>query len=180
MMVYTVTVIISLNFWEVNKKGSSMKKVYERYFVIIVPFIVWVIGMLIYYIAGEESFIWKLWGTIDVALAVALGLMAFLAYKDFISSEDEIKLCFKINENKRDTGLRLLRKNFTRSEILGVLGMIQKDPKDRFNIKYMKNKKFLHDLNKLQKGTDKEFILLMTKEEFTKFDLDGFQDEEIL
>ena len=173
MMVCMITVIISLSFWEVNKKGCSMKKVYERYFVIIVPFIVWVVGMLIYYIAGKESSIWELWETIDVALAVALGLMAFLAYKDFISSEDEIKLYFKINENKKDTGLRLLRKNFTRSEILGVLGMIQKDPKDRFNIKYMKNKKFLEDLNKLQKGNDKKFVLLMTEEEFGNFDINS-------
>jgi len=150
-----------------------MKKVFKRYLVIIVPFIVWVIGMLIYYIAGEESWIWKLWGTMDVAFAVVLGLMAFLAYKDYIRTEDEIKLLFKVDNTETDTGLKLLRKNCTRSEILGVLGMIQKDPKDRFNIKYMKNKKFLEDLNKLQKGNDKKFVLLMTEEEFGNFDINS-------
>ena len=142
----------------------------ERYLVLIVFVGVWIVGLAIRYLLGGESWLWGLWESIDVAFAVALGLMAFLAYRDFIKSEDEIKLYFKIQSTLEDTGLSLLRKDCTRSELLGVLGMIQKETTQRYSIAYMKNRELLQSLHRIQKGEEDRLVIVLSSDELKQFD----------
>lgn len=148
-----------------------MHKLFERYSVLIVFVGVWLIGLVIRYGFGGDSWLWDFWMTIDVAFAVALGVMAFLAYREFIRAEDEISIYFEIDGESEDTGLKLLRKDFTRSEIQGVLGMIQKDSSKRYGVGYMKKRKFLEDLNQLQKGKSVVFVLPLSGDEFEQFEI---------
>ncbi|KIM03551.1 MAG: hypothetical protein KU29_11590 [Sulfurovum sp. FS06-10] len=149
-----------------------MNKIIKRNLVLIVFVTMVVVGLLIRYGMGEESWQWKLWGSVDVALAVALGVMAFLGYQEYIKSEDEVKIYFWIDGiEKKDTGLSLLRKDCTRGEILGVLGMIQKDSVGRYDIGYMKNKDFLHALHHTQKSNIKEFVIVVSAVEFKQFEI---------
>lgn len=148
-----------------------MLKFFERYLVLIVFIGVWSFGLFIRYVLGTEHWLWDLWGTVDVAFAVSLGILAFMAYLEFIKSEEEVSIYFKVDRELKDTGLSLLRKDFTRGEILGVLGMIQKDTVKRYSIAYMKKRDFLQSLHAIQKGRDKKFVMPMTLEEFEQFEL---------
>lgn len=126
-------------------------------------------GVLINIFAGENSSLWKIWGVLDTASAISLAVLAFMGYMEFIKTEDEISITFKIGEQEKDSGLRLLRKDLSRSEVLGILGMIQKDSSKRFDIETMKNKIFLDELIKLQKGKGKELVISLSKEEVEQF-----------
>ncbi len=113
--------------------------------------------------------LWDIYGVLDVASAVALSVLAFLGYMEFIRSEDEIEIVFNIEGEHKSTGLSVLRKDCTRSEIMGILGMIQKNPKEKFSISYMKEPKMLKDLYAIQKGSAKRLVIPLTKEEAKQF-----------
>jgi energy-coupling factor transporter transmembrane protein EcfT len=114
--------------------------------------------------------IWNWFGVIDTASAVALAILAFLGYVEYARGEDEVELVFDVEGKREPTGLTILRKNFTRSEIGGILGFIQKDQGKKYNLRFLKTKKFLNDIHAIQKGKDKEFIIPMSKQEREQFE----------
>ncbi len=116
--------------------------------------------------------IWDCWSVIDTASAVALATLAIIAYYEYIKGKDVIKLYFLVGDKKIDTNLSLLRKDFSRSELLGILGMIQKNPKERFKISYFKNPEILNKIQMIQKGQGKEFIIKLEEDELSFFDID--------
>jgi len=69
-----------------------------------------------------------------VAFAVALGVLAFFAYREMVHGEDEVRLFFDVAGAKEpiDTGLSLLRRDCSRGEVIGVLGMMQRRTEKRF------------------------------------------------
>jgi len=113
--------------------------------------------------------VWHLYEILDTASAVALAILAFLGYMEFVRSEESIKIYFDIDDRVIDTKLSLLRKNFTRGELLGVLGMIQKNSKNRFEIQSLKELSLLERLQQIQKSSEKEFHIRVTKEELDQF-----------
>jgi hypothetical protein len=146
-----------------------MKKTLKHNLVLILFVTLWLMGLLIRYVAGEQSFLWNLWSTVDVAFAVALGVMAFLAYREFIKSEDEVKIYFKVEGKRYDTGLSLLRKDCTRGEILGVLGMMQRTTKERFSFDSKELSILLKEVQEVQKGVKDNFELSMSRDELEQF-----------
>ena len=148
-----------------------MPKLFERYLVLIVFVSVWIVGLIIRYGFGEDSWLWDFWGTIDVAFAVALGVMAFFAYQEFIKSEDEIQIYFDVEGELKDTGLSLLRKDCTRGEILGVLGMMQRTTKERFSFDTKELPLLLKEVQEVQKGNKNRFVIGITVSEFEQFEI---------
>ena len=129
-------------------------------------------GIFTRYILGENSFLWEVFGVLDTASAVALSVLALFGYIEYAKSEDKIKIYFKVdNEKPIDTNLSILRKNFSRSELLGLLGMIQKDAKGRFDITYSRDKSMLDALHTVQKGDNHSFIVPVSEKEFMQFDI---------
>jgi amino acid permease len=112
--------------------------------------------------------IWNWFGVVDTASAVALAVLAFLGYSEFIRSEEAVKIFFEIDGKEYDTGLSLLRKNFTRSEVMGVLGMIQKN-QERYKLSFFQDKSILKKLQDIQTGKEKKFLIKMNKEEAKNF-----------
>jgi len=132
---------------------------------------VWIVGMLVRYVVGKESWLWDLWSTVDIAFAVALGLLAFMAYREMIKSEDKVGIFFKVEDRLHETGLSLLRKDCTRGEILGVLGMMQRKTDKRFLFDSHELPLLLNEVQEVQKGNKDRFVIGMTAEEFEQFDL---------
>lgn len=156
-----------------------MKQIFGRYFVLLVFVMVTVVGLLIGYVSNHNSWLWKFWETVDVAFDVALGVMAFVAYKEFIRSEDEIKIYFNVEGQEIETGLSLLRKDCSRGEILGILGMMQKETKKRFSLETRRVPVLLKELQEIQKGNAHKIVVDMTQEEFKQYDLKQFKKEEV-
>jgi hypothetical protein len=127
------------------------------------------VGVILRYAFGDQSELWSLWGTIDVSFAVSLGILAFFAYRNMVHDEDEVGLYFDVNGTLHDTGLRLLRKDCTRSEIIGVLGMMQRRTKERFNYDSKHLRDLLNEVNRVQKGRAKTFHVPIAQEEYEQF-----------
>jgi hypothetical protein len=117
----------------------------------------------------QKQTLWNWFGAIDTSSAVALAFLAAWGYLEYAKSEQVIKITFNVDGDIYDTGLSLLRKNFTRSELLGVLGMIQKAQKEKFELNVFKDKSILKKLQDIQTGKGKEFIIDMSKEEAEQF-----------
>ena len=131
-----------------------------------------IIGLVIRYGCGVNSDAWNLWGTLDVSSAVSLAVLAFLAYRDMMRDEDEVSLLFQVNgERVYDTGFSLLRKDCTRAEIIGLLGMIQTDTGSRFRYNTDPNrvKELLLNVNEVRKGKARKIIIKLSKEEARQF-----------
>ena len=112
---------------------------------------------------------WEWFGVIDTASAVALALLALFGYVEYIRMEEKIEIAFDLNGQKIDTGLSLLRKNFTRSELLGVLGMIQKEQEKRFKLSFFQEPASLDAIQQIQKGKAKEFHIPLQPHEIEQF-----------
>ncbi len=149
---------------------DMIKTKWDRWQVLIVFILMIVLGMIVY---AEDTWIsvWKVWEALDVASAIALSVMAFMAYIEYAKNEDEIDIVFDVEGTQTYTKLSILRKHFTRSEVLGILGMVQKNPKERFDLKCTKTKVFLSELHQIQKGSDKVFVLPISEEELSQFSL---------
>ncbi len=133
-----------------------------------------IIGLLVFYFTGTDNKdnLWNWFGAFDTSSAVAVAILAMFVYYEYIKQEESIKIYFLENGKKIDTGLSLLRKEFSRSEILGLLGMIQKDPEKRFNLSYFQNPDILKDIQKIQKGDGDEFTITLKKDELKYFDIE--------
>ncbi len=157
------------------------KKFWDKYkLLIIFGSIVWVIFLI--GLGSEffkvESNLWKLAGIVDTATAIALAVLAVFAYKEYAAGEDEIKIYLDVDGEKKDTQLRLLRKDVNRSEVLGLLGMIQNSNERRFNNSKFRNKEilleFLKNIMEVQKGNRDEIVVPISKEDFEKYFSDYF------
>ncbi len=131
------------------------------------------LGLGFYSIWGSSSLIWRIWSALDVSFAVALGVLALIAYWEMLRDEDEIALCFDVEGQVVDTGLSLLRKDCTRGEVIGVLGMMQRKTKERFHYDAKHLKDLLQALNRVQRGSEKRLLIPIDKEEFEQFALDA-------
>ncbi len=132
-----------------------------------------IIGLLAFYFTSTDNKdnLWNWFGAFDTSSAVAVAILAIFVYYEYIKQDETIKIYFLEDDKKIDTGLSLLRKEFSRSEILGLLGMIKKDPENRFKLSYFQNPYILKDIQNIQKGKGKEFIIKVKKDELKYFDI---------
>ena len=148
-----------------------MRKKFERNKVLILFVSITVMGLLIHLFSNADGSWLKLWGALDVSFAVSMGVIAFLAYLEFIRAEYEIKIYFDVEGELKDTRLSLLRKDCTRSEINGILTMPLKTGVRFHDLKYMKNRELLQDLHAIQKGKRDRLVMPMSAVEFEQFEL---------
>lgn len=78
----------------------------------------------------------------------------------------EIFINFKDDGEIIKLPIRLIRKNFTRAEIFGVLGAFDKDSK--FTIAHTSTVVFFEDIEQIQKGKKNEICITITEND--KFD----------
>jgi len=128
-----------------------------------------IIGIVVYIAPFNlDKKIWNWWEVLDTSSAVALAVIAFFVYIEHIRGEDVIKIYFRVDNEDKDTKLSLLRKHFSRSEVNGLLRMIQKD-NGSYKIASFQDPKILQDIQDIQKGKDKKFIIKVTKKELEQF-----------
>ena len=146
-----------------------------KYRVLILFSVLFLVGLGIRFFLGAQHPLWEIWSAIDVSFAVALGVLAFMAYREMVRDDDEIFLYFQVGEMEYNTGLSLLRKDCTRSEILGLLGMMQRKTKERFSFDSSYLPTFLQEVQRVQRGEKDRFVIKMPKDDFDQFDLSIYQ-----
>lgn len=65
--------------------------------------------------------------------------------------------------------ISIIRKHITRSEVLGILGVVQKNSKERYNIAYLSQTRFFDDLYEIQIGKSDKLVIEITDEELEQF-----------
>jgi len=145
---------------------------------ILVTLMVAIIGIFFHF---EKSNIWSFFEVIDTSTAVALSVLAFLAYKKYIKEEDEIELKIAIYQKDRydkpikiidfseiaGNKIKILRKEVSRGEILGLLGMFQKDTGKRYTLSdNVLILLLLDELKQIQKGNKKECIIPILQKDY--------------
>ena len=73
----------------------------------------------------------------------------------------EVGIQLKCDETNRTITLpaKLPRRNFTRAELLGLLGMAQKQG-DRFSLNYLKTHEFIQELQRIQNSSQPETLII--------------------
>ncbi|MDQ1245543.1 MAG: hypothetical protein QG565_1884 [Campylobacterota bacterium] len=67
--------------------------------------------------------------------------------------------------------ISIIRKHITRSEVLGILGVVQKNSKERYNIAYLSQTRFFDDLYEIQIGKSDKLVIEITDKELEQFDV---------
>ncbi|EDM23125.1 hypothetical protein [Caminibacter mediatlanticus] len=98
-----------------------------------------------------------------------MAVLALFAYIEYAKGEDEIPIIFRLDGKEIDTNFKLLRKSVTRSEILGVLGMIQKKTTGRYEIKNDMAYKLMENINEVQKGKKDKIYIQISRELYDKY-----------
>jgi hypothetical protein len=148
----------------------------RKWSVLILFVLLTLLGLAIRYIFPGTEGLWDFWSNLDISFAVALGVLAFIAYRDMVRDEDEVRLYFKLPDGSTyDTGLCLLRKDCTRSEVIGVLGMMQRRTSDRFHYASEHLHDLLEELNEVQKGDRTGLYIPIAEEEFEQFERSAFR-----
>ena len=126
--------------------------------------------LFIVFFINKES-IWDLIDsivTLVTAIAVFVNISTNKKFK--LKGLEKIKIYFEVNGEKEPTPrFEIIRKDFTRAEIAGYLGVIQDNSQERYNINYLSSKKFFNDITEVQKGTLNEIIIVMDAEQQKKF-----------
>lgn len=143
-------------------------KIKDGYIFIISFLVIILTGFIVRFFYPDN---WKWFEIFDTASAVALALLAVWGYFEYSKGEDDIKIIFDVEGEQVDTGFSILRKNFTRGEVLGVLGMIPTVDGKKFSLEFTSNGDFLKAVNTIQKGKSKKFLIPMTKSEREQFKL---------
>lgn len=72
---------------------------------------------------------------------------------------EHIPVYIEKNGKKEYLDLEIIRKDFNRSELFGILGSLEKSGK--FDIEYFSSKKFYKQLSDLQKSKKDEFVIYL-------------------
>jgi len=144
-------------------------KLDQRYIILVIFVSITLFGIVVRYMGDAKSALWQFWGVVDTASAVALSILAFMGYREYIKSEDEIKIYFNVEGKVEDTGLSLLRKDCTRGEIVGLLEMMQTHTKERFHFDSQGLSILLDEVQKIQKAQKDIFVIPLTQKEFEQF-----------
>lgn len=107
-----------------------------------------------------------------ITIIFSFATMFFVAYKwhQDKKQNQKIKISFLVgNKEICLENFSIIRRHITRSEILGILGVIQKNSKERYSIEYLGERQFFDDLYAAQKGNLNKIIIKLSKEELGQF-----------
>ncbi len=123
----------------------------------------------------------EIWASVDASFTlVSIVLTAFTLFFSFKNwknvkkqkkiSLEKIKVYFEVGKNlEKECRFEIIRKDFTRAEIAGMLSIILRDSKIRYNIDYLMTQTFFDDIFKVQINKSSLIIIQMNKEEEKKF-----------
>ncbi len=134
---------------------------------LLVFIIITVVGFLSITLFGDEFWISKVYAALDVASAVALATLAFMVYFKYGKQLQAVTIFIEKEGEEIELPIKIIRKNFTRSELSGVLRAL--DKKDKFDIAYMSTITYFQDIEDVQEGKKDSFIIKLGKEDQFEF-----------
>ncbi len=134
---------------------------------LLVFIIITVVGFLSITLFGDEFLLSKVYAALDVASAVALATLAFMVYFKYGKQLQAVTIFIEKEGEEIELPIKIIRKNFTRSELSGVLRAL--DKKGKFDIAYMSTIIYFQDIEDVQEGKKDNFIIKLGKEDKFEF-----------
>lgn len=108
----------------------------------------------------------NIWSNIDAGITIlTLGLVFYSWYQSFKQNK-QIKIFIVDKGETIELPIKLLRRNFTRAELFGILGAFEKDSK--FSIEYTSTIDFFENIENIQNAKSNEITIIITEKD--KFD----------
>jgi len=114
-----------------------------------------------------------IWASVDAGFTIVSIIITFgtfiMVIKNYLNNKkqtDKIEIIINRNNCLETLPTFVLRKDFTRSEVFGILGAL--DSNSKFDIKYTSDAQFIENIFNIQKGVGKELIIKIEDED--KFD----------
>ena len=138
---------------------SEIKKLISTPLLVFI--IITTVGFISIIYMGDKFWLSKIYAALDVASAVALAVLAFMIYFKYGKQLQPIAIIVEQNNEKSELPIKVLRKNFTRSELFGLLGALDKN--SNFKIHYTSSIEFFKDIEDIQEGKKDTLLLKMTE-----------------
>ena len=109
----------------------------------------------------------------DKVTIVVSFLTLFFVFKNWLNDKkklDKIDIFF----NDKKLNLDIVRKDVTRQEIQGILGILRKNMTKNYHIDYLSTIDFLDNIYKIQKNELDKLVIKITDEELKQFKDDIF------
>lgn len=128
-----------------------------------------------YFARPEQNFLHTVLISISTSLIASAIVFVFIDKKlnELLNSSDKIEVVLKSPNSKSIYCPVMTRREFSRSEVLGYIGMIKTvKEKERFKIESTNSQDFVDRLHKIyQTKGDQTFEVECTDEEMTQFDI---------
>ncbi len=121
-------------------------------------------SMLFEIIAQASNFAGAIGGII-----AAIGVLRVLATQKRALEHVEISLQLEGEDSAIALPLEMLRKDISRAELLGRLGMALKNQGQRFSLKALSTPAFMQSVNEVVEGKTSKLVIPCTKEEIEQF-----------
>lgn len=102
-------------------------------------------------------------------IVAAIGVVKMLATQRRALEHVEVQLRLEGENSTIALPLEMLRKDISRAELLGRLGMALKNQGQRFTLKALSTPKFMRAVNEVVEGRTSALIIPCTKEELDQF-----------
>ena len=123
----------------------------DKYF-FLSEFLLITIGSTYFYTWKDNKVAWDYITAIGGGATLALAFLALIGYLDYITQEDYIEIKVKVKNDKSYTiPTDLKRRDFTRSDVKGILRDIHNDT-DGYSIKYLAKPDFMQNVVKIKEG----------------------------
>lgn len=117
----------------------------------------------------------SIWTSIDGLITT--GTLLAVIINIYINAKNkEIELQkIPVYFNNRRLNLDITRKDFTRQELQGILGILRKDMKVNYEVAYLSEIAYIDDIYKIQKSKLDELIIKITDKELEQFKDDIYE-----
>ena len=102
-------------------------------------------------------------------IVAAVGVVKMLAAQRRALEHVEVQLRLEGEDSTVALPLEMLRKDISRAELLGRLGMALKNQGQRFSLKAMSTPVFMRSVNEVVEGKTSTLVIPCTKEELDQF-----------
>ncbi len=107
----------------------------------------------------------QIWATWDALITLCTVVGVGLNFRNNKKQLEKVPIFF----NHRKLNLDIIRKNISRAELQGILGVFRKDTNKDYDVEYLSTIEFLDSIYRVQKSKEDKLIIKLQEDELKQF-----------
>ncbi len=107
----------------------------------------------------------QIWATCDALITLCTVVGVGLNFRNNKKQLEKVPIFF----NHRKLNLDIIRKNISRAELQGILGVLRKDTNKNYDVEYLSTIEFLDSIYRVQKSKEDKLIIKLQEDELKQF-----------